>query len=497
MGRKSGNICILQVDERIISMLRCRRSTKGLQILSFAQEQIAPSHDESGVGRSLKQFIRKHNIAFDDVYTVLPRHEMTVRILILPSHDLNEISGMVRLSAEEHVPYSSSELVIDQCILQRLSDGNARVLAVFAHRDVVERHVQVLTQSGIEPQRIFISTACLASAVFAARGDVAEHTALVNLAPGGIEVLVVKGNVLEYGRAVATPANWSNLHTSEDIQEELAAEVRTSLAVFRRETPDNDPVDRVYVSADYGDPNLAARTLAEKLGIDVVPSRFGASICISQEQEAQTIPLTLLGAALTAQNRASVVIDLVPPSLTEARQRAELRRAAIRVGAFLGALLISIFALYEISLFQRTAYLKQIMHKSEELRPIADEVALKQRNLAALQERINRSGTVLEVLARMSELAPEEGLTFTKLTYDSRKGVILQGRASDLAVVNRFSNTLRRAARPEEPWLAEARQGKSAEVQERGVTVQQFEIEIPFLEKPVTETTTSEENFAE
>lgn len=485
MVHKSGHICILQVDEHLISALRCRRSKKGIEVVAFEQERGAWSRDDAGLEDALSAFARRHHILGDDVYAVLPRHEMTVRILVLPSQDSSEIAGMVRLSAEEHVPYPASELVIDQCVFQRMPDGHSRVLAVFAHRDLVESHVRLLQRAGLDPQRVFVSSACLASAMSAAGSDPNERLAVVHLASRGLEMLVMRGQAVEYGRAVSISFDWDRLGESPEAVEELVTEVRATLAGFRREASDDGSVDHLYVCSECTDVHAAAACLAEATALECSPVRCLSSLLGSSAEHLETTPLGMLGAALIAQDRASVVIDLAPPSLIRARTVAQKRRALIALGSIAAGLLVSVGALYGVCVCQRNAYIRALEQGIERIRPTAEDVAMKQRNLAVLQQRVDRSGTALELLARIGELAPDSGMTFTKFTYDSRRGLVIQGRALDLAEVNRFSAALRRAGRSEAPWLAEARQGKSAEVQERGQTVQQFEIEIPF---PAVET---------
>ena len=41
-----------------------------------------------------------------------PRHEITARIIELPSQDPDELVGMIRLGCEEYVPYPADELII-------------------------------------------------------------------------------------------------------------------------------------------------------------------------------------------------------------------------------------------------------------------------------------------------------------------------------------------------------------------------------------------------
>ena len=136
MPKKTRHISILQFDEQLFSLLRVTPSPKGLDVVTFAQKRGSWPREDGSLQRALRTFINENNTAHDKIYTVLPRYEMTSRIITLPTQDPSEIDGMIRFSAEEYVPFSSDDIIIDYCTLEKLADGESRVLAVFVHRDI-------------------------------------------------------------------------------------------------------------------------------------------------------------------------------------------------------------------------------------------------------------------------------------------------------------------------------------------------------------------------
>jgi len=476
--RRTGNISVIQFDERSISFLRIRRTAKGIEVLASEQVRGEWSAEDGTLADALKRLTAAHRIAQDDVYSVLPRHEMTARILTLPSQDATEIDGMVRLSAEEFVPYPADELVIGQCVLQRLADGHSRTLAVFAHRDVVDAHVRLLHGAGMEPRRIFVSSACLASAAIAARGDAQERYGLVNLASGGLEMLVVNGHRLEYDRAIAMSHDWDAL--GSDAAEELALEVRATLSAHRRESEDGLRVERLYLSSDWTDVGTACARLAEDTGYECRPASFVDAI--AKGKPLSRLPLVLVGAAFAAQDRAAVAVDLVPESLVQARQRSVLKRK-LATGGLLGVSVVAAMLVwYGVAVHQRNAYLRDLGRRIDEVRPVAQAVATKERNLRVLREHVERSGTALDLLVRAMELAPESGLRFTRFTFERGREAKIEGRVLDRSLITRYTDELRNAGDSEVPQFREARTGGSNPVTERNEPVHEFEIDIPFPE---------------
>jgi hypothetical protein len=488
VARKSNLISILQVDEHLIALLRVRRSPRGVDVAAWEQERGDWSQTDGSLGKALKEFAARHKVARDEVYTVLPRHDMTARILDLPSQDPGEISGMIRLSAEEYVPFPPEQLVIDQCILQRLPEGSSRVLAIFAHRDVVNAHVALLHGAGIDPEKILVSTACLASAALAADPGPEGRYALVHLASGGIEALVLDGNRLEYGRAVATAQDWAGLAGGDtDALEELGVEVRASLSAYRRESEDGLGVEQVFLCSEFADVQGAAENLSEATGYECGRADFASALLSRKGAVLPGLPLVSLGAALAAQDRAMVAMNLVPGSLTAQREMAQFRRRAVAVGGVAVALLLSALSLLWVARHQRQVYIAELGKQIAAVKPLADEVVVKQRNLMVLQQRVDRSGAALELLSRASRLTPSEGLGFLKFRYQRGLEARIEGQAVDPVLVTRFSEALRAEGEANQPLFKDARTGPTRQVVMHGQTVEQFEIEIPFPQTDIPE----------
>ncbi|MCC6490567.1 MAG: pilus assembly protein PilM [Candidatus Hydrogenedentes bacterium] len=481
MARKTGNISILQFDEQLISRLRVSSSSKALEVLAHDVRRGAWSATDDSLSKAMREFAKELHLADDRVFTVLPRHAMTARILLLPSHDTREIESMVRLSVEEYVPYPEHELVLDQAVLQRHADGQSRVLAVFAHRDIVEEHVRVLRGCGIEPEQILVSTACLTSAALLARGSADERFALIHLASGGLEILILHGNRLEYGRGVATAQDWRQAaQPGSEALEELAAELRATLSAHRREVEDASPIDRVYVCSEWFDSVGVATALTEFAGMECAPARFCATLASRGGELLTGLPLVSLGAALSAQQRAPILISLVPESLEVARKRSVAKRTALRVGGGVLAFLMCLAALYGQAAIQRASYIAELQSRIAEAEPVALSVEAKRKKLIRLQQHLDRRGSALELLARLTELSPVSGLNITRFSFTYGEGLTITGRAESLTLVDALAESLREAGRTDVPQFSRAGLGPYKAETEQNQPVIQYEITIPF-----------------
>lgn len=481
MARKSSHIVILQVDGPLISLLRCRRSSKGIEVLDHIVERGAWSTGDTPLESALREFAVKHRIADDHLFTVLPRHDMTSRILMLPSESAEEIAGMVQLSIEEYVPYPAHEVVTDQCILQKTSDGQSRVLAVLAHRDVVESHVALLKACGLEPEKIFVSTACLGAAAISLHTS--ERWALLHLGASGIEVLVFNNGRIEFGRGIAASYDWS-AKPGENFEaiEELSTELRASLAAYRRESDDGEPVDRVYLCSEHADVTAIAQTLADTSGFECAPLHIPRSLCSKGDESLKGIPLIPLGAALAAQERTPLVISLVPRSLSEDRARASFRRTFYWAAGLGTAIVAALLGVYGQAAWQRTSYIRELQTQADRMKPLADDVASKKKQLAVLQRGLDRRGSALELMAELVKRSPSSGLNITGMKFIHGQSISITGRAETITLVDQWIDTLREAGRSEVPQFARVQAGSHRQIEENGQRVWQYEIVIPLGE---------------
>ena len=187
MDRNSAYTSIIMLDARGIAVLRAKLVGGKVSEVAWHQREGEWADTES-LSAALAEFVSEKELKDDSCYLILPRRDVTTRFLTLPSHDAEEIAGMARFSAEEYVPYTVEELIIDQCVLNPLESGESKVLAALAHHEIVERHITLFSEAGLHAEKIFLSTACMMSLNTFAPPE--GRFALVSLDVGGIEITV-------------------------------------------------------------------------------------------------------------------------------------------------------------------------------------------------------------------------------------------------------------------------------------------------------------------
>lgn len=497
MPRKQQAIAILQFNEQFLSVLTVEPSASGVHVSSREQLRGPWAVEDGSLQEALNGFVQGLGLAGQKVYAVIPRHEVATRILELPSQDPDEIEGMVRLSAEEFVPYPLEELVIAQHILEKMEDGSSRVFVVIAHRDVVQRYLDLLEGAGIVPEQILSSTACLISASLAGRPHESRCSALVNLTTDGMEVLIMRGRRLEYGRGVAMVLDWDGAGapsggpdggpeggpdgvTEATSLDEVASELRSSIAAHGRETHDGAGVEVVLVCSESGDPAPLLAALERELGLECKPATDALALVKAGWDALGGIPLVSLGAALAAQGRAACSVGLLPEPVLRRRAVAAARKQFLRMGAVMGVVVAALGALYFQSVYQRQAYIAELEERVEAIRPRAQNIMTKQRHLERLQRQVEQEGTALELLAGICELAPSSGLNLTRFSFRHGQRIKLYGRSKELRYVDALAEDLRAAGEASFRQFAQAQVVYTNDAFERTRSVIDFSISLEF-----------------
>jgi Tfp pilus assembly protein PilN len=135
---------------------------------------------------------------------------------------------------------------------------------------------------------------------------------------------------------------------------------------------------------------------------------------------------------------------------------------------------------------QRHAYLAELAKQTAQVQDLAQGVAAKQKQLRLVRGHLDRSGGVLELLAKVAELAPPSGLNISRVVFKRGDSISIEGRTETKESVNQLADALRKAGAPN---LEQTIGGMLKSTQERGKEVWQYELVSKF---PVAESAENE-----
>lgn len=483
MAPKGKSITVLHFNEHTISLLRAQRSGDGIKVVDWQETRGPWARDDGTLQEALAKFSENHGLAKEAVYSVLPRHEITVRLLELPSQDENELHDMLVLTAEEYVPYSVKELVMDMAVVAKLPSGSARILAAFAHKDVVQAHLAMLHGAGIRPADVFLSTACLAAAAGATEAS-EEKKAVANIEPDGLEVIVLTQGEVIYGRGVGHGQGFiSTPGADEDVTEELTGEMRSSLAAYRRESVDGEPVDGIWVCSNSIDVNEIGNRLQGELGIDCAVAPIAEGWVKDGRERLGHTAYVSLGAAALALETTPGRVSLLPKADSDERKRTRLQSRLSKATVVALVILAGCAGLFGIRTYQYDVYIRELERRAAVIEPEVRGVAAMQKQLATLNRQVASAGTALELFAWFCSVAPDKELNVTRFSYHRDNGLTIEGRALQLAVIDKLTEDLRALGDTAMAQFARARQIYTQNQVERGQRVIEFSIGASFSDE--------------
>jgi len=491
LGRKKDTLSVLVIGANGLSWARFERQGRGRVCVAQAV-RLLPEETPETAREILADLNTREDLKRDEqIILVLPRHEVTTRILTLPSQADAEIAQMLRLSAEEFVPYPAEEVILDHAILERLPNGESRVFAVLAHREAVERIVATCESLGICPDQVVLSTACLARLNPARKG---EMVGTVLLQPGGLEVAVFREGMLVYSRGVSNIADWTSVCRDPEqpfegggiIQDaaadDLATEIRSSLSMYRRESVDEAAVTRVLVGADGCDTAALCRALETRLNLSCEPMVTGgtATGMVTFGLPGVAAPVWCAAGAVV-EDGGVISIDLTPERLRTAARGRRMTSLLTRLGVMLAVSAVLLFAAYRVEVSRRTAYIAELEQQVQALEPRAKGIAEMREQLNILRRQVDRSGSILEQLAAVVRAVPQDRVNITRVSLSRNDGITVWGRAKTVDDVAEFAQNLRAQGEqfPALAFFAAARSLYEQKATEQNQEIFTYQIDIP------------------
>ncbi len=134
---------------------------------------------------SLRSLTRGMRMKEEVLVSSLPIHRVFVRSLELPFTKDSQIRQVIASEAELHVPFPLDQIIIDYWPVEELAGGKTRVIMMAAKKSVLEGHLSLLAEAGIDPSKVSVDLL----------GSCRAYTSLTDLPAGEATMLLDIGAV--------------------------------------------------------------------------------------------------------------------------------------------------------------------------------------------------------------------------------------------------------------------------------------------------------------
>ena len=390
---------------------------RGFRLVDFYSTPRQPALE---LGAQLKAFLALHHLHADTVLSCLPGDVVSHRILSFPFRRTRQLSQTVPFELESYVPFSLEEIVVDFQVLSQSTDGTS-VLAVFVPKSVLQEHLAVLAEAGLDPQAVDIASLTALNVLRTAQVDMSGSLAAIDLGATRTTVALLYNGVLCGLRTLS-----AGVETAGDLAAHLQEIRWTLLALsdspgpFRLILSGEKELSEALVSEAKPSGSGRRPEFGQVIPLHTLPLRF-----VPQERrEEQGIFAAALGLALReGLDHSAWGVNLRQGEFAYHQETVGVRREVLRLSslAALVALLASAaFSLDYYRLKTHDTALQQEIHRLfastlPEVRPIVNAKIQLEHAIAALRHHprllgsnISSVPSALECLRLLSSSLPEQ-----------------------------------------------------------------------------------------
>jgi type IV pilus assembly protein PilM len=407
--------------------------------------------------------------------SVIPRHLVTIRDIVLPSINEDEIQEMLTFEAEKHIPFSLDEMELNSQILEREEEKErAKVVLVALQKKVINEHLSLLKSAALEPSLVDVSSFAIFNSFKYVEEDVEKKvTALINLGAKSTEIDIVKEGNLSFTRSAILGSDdltaliqkelRSNFEEAEEMKREygliigpgigerkrekvaeagkpwgqdLVREIMYSFDAYGTESRGTE-VERIILSGGGAKLKNLDKFLEKELGMEVKIANP-----LSKFSSEFSPELTLVsGLALRKNIENKIEIDLFPSNLRKEKEVRQKKRTLVLTGILIAVLIsFGLLASYN-NLAQSQRRLAKLNKELENLKPLLSEIQGMKRRLSIIKSYTEQRTSSLEILRELSLIVPSE-VYLTNLIFEKNRLIDLTGKTTSHPLVTRLVTLL-------------------------------------------------------
>lgn len=447
MGQK---ILALEMGGDHVRAAVADRSWNMLELLAVCEQ--ARGSEEPDLSGAISRIVDQTGKP-DIVISALPGEYVAKRLLSLPFHDRRRLKQVVPFALEEHLPFAVDDAAVAFARVGA-EDDQTLVIAAFARKEELRRHLELLARAGLDPKTVTLSTLALAGLLTRVRNGHSGPHLVLDLDHACTSMVLV--DAAGTPRAMRTVGQGLDPESGNPLLQPAAAAILGAVRqTLLAHPPEHEPADLVLAGPVAAAPELRGQ-IADML--DVPVRDFGEFDCSTLIQGIRTEPVRFAGCLAMLLGEAPVK----PLELLNFRQGEfaftgrSVSVAPLRVSAMLAVAAVAVGLLHFVLSLGVSA--RQLHLLNREIRTITepalgaaapstakDQLANEIKDMTKRLHLMGGSlshGSPLDVLLALSRAIPP-GLPARVSTLQiDDTGIKLDGEADSLATVDQVKRAL-------------------------------------------------------
>jgi hypothetical protein len=425
--------CIIEIQPGQLKVL-FGFSTADQWTVSTAK--IIDSHglSDDDISKKLVQLFVAERIRLDrtDITIVIPRNEVLVRYLLLPSHREDEIQQMVGVQIFKHIPFGKEEVVIGHEVIVKDASGYAKVVVFVVEWELALRLWRICSSAGAWAQHMTVGSLCLPFL----------FTKIPSSSTAGIDAcILVDKDRTEFclcleGKLIFSRAFQVELVNGELNLEEWVSQLEASLRQYGKDY-NASPMSRFFVIAELALCPVLATTLSAHFQTAVETFANHKEV-LAAEGLTEPSLATVYAVAREGKNHS---LNLIPWEAKSAKLKKEIRFHSIRIAALLMIVISAAFFSTNVVSIKRNWYLAQLKGEIRKSQSKIKALKPKLQAMDSIDAFITGRLILADVIVNLNRLLPPT-TSLTMLNVNSERVVVLQGISSRTSDVSIFQKVL-------------------------------------------------------
>ena len=194
----------LDIGSQNVKWVHLRQNGK-IELASCAVVPIRKKGRE-GIVAAIREALQASGTLSPQIQTAIGGHSVIARYVYFPKMSRDELRSHIEVEADKYIPFNIKDVVLDcQILEEKKEEGKVHVLIVAVKKEVLDHHLSLLKESGIETTVVDVDTFAAVNAFEHALGasdSSMKHQALLDIGAKTTNLSILRGATTFFSRDI-------------------------------------------------------------------------------------------------------------------------------------------------------------------------------------------------------------------------------------------------------------------------------------------------------